>query len=402
VVVGGSRRMTHCVVHVESLSFFDKRNILSIVKLVIGKRFFMRSLVILCLLLSSCRVGYVMSSSYYQMELLSKRKKNTKVLEKNKLPAAEAEKLKLIPKMKIFGKRLGLSSTNNYDTIALKWDRTVWNVSGCDPLSFTSASWWFPVVGRITYLGFFTDRAADRWLKKLRKRELDVYKRSAGAYSTLGWFRDPVWPSMLKWDEYELAEVVFHELTHATLWVKGGASFNESFANFVGQQAMYAYMEEKYGKGSKEVEETRREYRDQDKLVIILHQLYKDVDAAFKDPNTTKEEKLKKKKELYDSIGERILASDMEQKERYSKAIQRAPWNNARLMQFKTYNTSEEDFAAILQQQQGDIKAFINEVGRITKKQKKPFVAVEKAANKIRAARPAPVPPSQPTTTPGL
>ena len=360
----------------------------------------MRFLVLLCVLLSSCRVGYVISSSYYQMELLAKRKKNTKVLEKNQLPAAEAEKLKLIPKMKSFGKKLGLSSTDNYDTIALELDRTVWNVSGCDPLSFTSASWWFPVVGRITYLGFFTDRAAERWMKRLKKKNLDVYQRTAGAYSTLGWFRDPVWPSMLKWDEYELAEVVFHELTHATLWVKGGASFNESFANFVGQQAMYAYMEDKYGRDSKEVAETRRDYRDQDKLVVILHQLYKDVDAVFQDKSLSKEAKLKKKQEVYDSIGARILASDIEQKERYAKALQRNPWNNARLMQFKTYNTSEEDFAAILQQQNGDIKALIDEVGRITKKQKKPFVAIKRAADKIRAALPASAPSSQPATHP--
>jgi predicted aminopeptidase len=366
----------------------------------------MRFLVLLCLLLGSCRVGYVMSSSYYQIELLSKRKKNTKVLAKNKLSTAQAEKLSLIPKMKSFGKKLGLSSTDNYDTIALKWDRTIWNVSGCDPLSFTPASWWFPVVGRVPYLGFFTDRAADRALKKLKKKGLDVHKRTAGAYSTLGWFRDPILPGMLTWDEYELAEVVFHELAHATLWVKGSVSFNESFANFVGKQAMFVYLEDKFGKDSKELEEVRRDFRDQDKFVLILHQLYKDVDAVFRDTSTTKEEKLKKKKEVYESIGERILASDMEQKERYAKSIQRNPWNNARLMQFKTYNTSEEDFSAILQQQNGDLKALIDEVGRITKKQKKPFVAIEKAANKIRAALPSsasttsssrPTPTSSPT-----
>jgi predicted aminopeptidase len=389
----------------------------------------MRLVVLLCVLLSSCRVGYVMSSSYYQMELLAKRKKNTRVLKKNKLPPKEAEKLALIPEMKAFGKTLGLAakkssgktprrsegrqilpqpirkifglpSTKTYNSISLRWDRTIWNVSGCDPLQFKPASWWFPIVGRVPYLGFFTDKAADRWIAKFKEEGLDTYKRTAGAYSTLGWFRDPILPGMLKWDEYELAEVVFHELAHAALWVKGSVSFNESFANFVGQEAMFLYLGDKFGKDSKELEEARRDFRDQKKFVALLHALYKDVDAVFHEESLSDEAKLKKKQEVYDSIGERILASDMEQKERYAKAVQRNPWNNARLMQFKTYNTSEEDFAAILQQQNGNLNDFIDEIRRITKKQKKPAVAIKAAADKIRAAQPASAPVSQPVTQP--
>lgn len=358
----------------------------------------MRAFLVLLLLLASCRVSYVVSSSYYQMELLAKRKKNTKVLKKNLLPPEKADKLRLIPELKEYGKKLGLSSTDNYDTISLRWDRTIWNVSGCDPLEFTPASWRFPIVGRVTYLGFFTDRAADRWLNRLKKKNLDVYKRSAGAYSTLGWFRDPVLPGMLEWDEDELAETVFHELAHATLWVKGSVNFNESFANFVGTQAMFIYLSEKYGPASKEYLDAKRDYRDQDRFVLILHNLYKDLDAVYQDSSLSDEQKLQKKQELFGSLEARIMASDMEQKERYAKAIKRGTWNNAKLIQFKTYNTSAEDFMALFEKNNNDLKAFIDEVGTLTKKQKKPFEVMKKAAKEYRATHPAPA--SQPTSAP--
>ena len=77
------------------------------------------------------------------------------------------------------------------------------------------------LVGRVPYLGFFRVEDADRVIQKLDGRGLDAYKRTAGAYSTLGWFKDPILPEMLGWDEFDLADTVLHELAHATLWVPG-------------------------------------------------------------------------------------------------------------------------------------------------------------------------------------
>ena len=88
-------------------------------------------------------------------------------------------------------------------------------------------------MGRVPYLGFFRRKDAEPWIRRLENQGYETYIRTAGAYSTLGWFEDPVLPGMLKWSDYRLADTVLHELAHATVWIKGSVKFNESFASFV-------------------------------------------------------------------------------------------------------------------------------------------------------------------------
>lgn len=354
-----------------------------------------RLLLWLCLatLWPGCRVGYVLSSSYYQAELLAKRKKNEKVIQKHLLPPAEEAKLKLVPEVKRFGKSLGLSSTDNYETTAVYWKRTIWNVSACDPLSFTPKTWRFPVVGRVPYLGYFTDKAASRRKRALKAEGYDVYVRTAGAYSTLGWFRDPLLPGMLRWDEDQLSETIFHELAHATLWVKGSVAFNESFADFVGREAMFLYLKDKYGADSQELAAAQRAERDSRRFELLLHQLYQELDAVYQDDRLLPEQKRAQKSALLGSIPDRILASEIEEKELYARWAAKSPWNNARLMQFKVYNSNKDAFAALLAAEDGDLSRLIKRVDTLTRKQKDPFAAIKTAA----AALP---PASAPTSTP--
>ena len=111
----------------------------------------------------------------------------------------------------------------------LGWDHTIYNVTGSAPLAFEPVVFWFPVVGSFPYLGFFDRDQARAHASGLRRQGKDVWVRTAGAYSTLGWFEDPILPHMLDWDEYSLAGTLLHELAHATLWVPGSVQFNESF-----------------------------------------------------------------------------------------------------------------------------------------------------------------------------
>jgi predicted aminopeptidase len=354
------------------------------------------SLLLASLLASGCRLGYVASSSYYQAELLLSRKKNEKVLKKHLLPPAEEKKLTLVPAIKDYGRALGLSSTDNYETTAVYWKRTIWNVSACDPLAFSPVTWWFPVVGRVPYLGYFTDRAASRKRRALNAKGYDAYARTAGAYSTLGWFRDPLLPGMLRWDEDQLSETIFHELAHATLWVKGSVSFNESFADFVGHHSMLLYLAHKFGEGSAELAQAQRQDRDERRLEWLLHNLYKDLDVVYQDASLSTSQKLRKKSELFGSLEERILASDMEEKELYARWIKKSPWNNARLMQFKTYNSNKDDFAALFAAENRDLTRFIDRIKRLTKGKKDPFAALRAEV----AALPAPAPETLPASAP--
>jgi predicted aminopeptidase len=334
-------------------------------------------------LLPSCGVGYVLSSGYYQAELLASRRPIDKVLAKGGLGVGEEQRLRLIPEIKAYGKQIGLSATDNYETLAVGWDHTIWNLSACDPLSFTPVTWWFPVVGRVPYLGYFDEADAHAKEKPLLAAGYDVHIRTAGAYSTLGWFRDPVLPGMLQWSEPELAETVFHELAHATLWVPGNVNFNETFANFVGETAVDRYVSDKYGADSTELADLRRSGRDWLRFEGVLHGLYEDLDTVYKDPALDRTEKTARKAALYASLESRALTSGLENPAPYVASIRRSAWNNARIMQFQTYNSNEDWFSAILARNDGDIHRFIDDIGAITRGKPDPFVALRDAADTV-------------------
>ncbi len=340
--------------------------------------------------LPSCGVRYVVRSGYYQMELMASREPVDEVLSSHALSAGQEQRLRMIGVFKAYGKTLGLSATDNYETVALHWKRTIWNLTACDPLSFTPRTWWFPIVGRMPYLGYFVEDDARAMEARMQGEGLDVFVRTAGAYSTLGWFKDPVLPSMLGWSEPDLADTVFHELAHATLWIPGSAMFNESFAEVVGVAAMHTWMIDTYGKDSAAYAAVLQQERDSDAFTALLHALCAELDAVYSDSSLSDAQKLARKAELYASIPDRIAASAIVDQHNYQRWARRSAWNNARLIQFKTYNAADADFAAVLQRHRlsdgrTDIKGFIDEVQRIEHPPgaawaKDPFVALHAAA----------------------
>jgi predicted aminopeptidase len=304
------------------------------------------------------------------MELMASREPVAEVLASHTLSAGQEQRLAMIGAFKAYGKTLGLSATDNYETVALHWNRTIWNLTACDPLSFTPRSWWFPIVGRMPYLGYFVEEDARAMEAQMQRDGLEVYVRTAGAYSTLGWFKDPVLPSMLGWSEPDLADTVFHELAHATLWIPGSAMFNESFAEVVGVAAMHTYMIDTYGKDSAEYAAVRQQEHDSDALTALLHALCTELDGVFSDTRLSDGQKLEHKAALYASIPDRIAASAIVDQHNYQRWARRNVWNNARLIQFKTYNAADADFAAILAAHalpdgRTDVKGFIDAVQRI-------------------------------------
>jgi predicted aminopeptidase len=326
-----------------------------------------------------CAVGYLAQQGYFQAELLVGRQPAEQVLQQRILTDAEAQKLRLIPRIKTFGARIGLSATDNYDTINPDWKRTIWNVSACEPLAFSPRAWWFPIVGSVPYLGYFRESDARARAEGLREQGFDVHVRTAGAYSTLGWFRDPILRPMLAWDEPALAETVLHELAHATLWIRGSVQFNESFANFVGEQAALRYLAETYGDGAAVMREFTEKKADSEAIRGLLHQVYVELDAVYKNADLSDTEKLADKQRILASIPDRAAALDLHRKEAILQGLRRGDWNNARLMQFRTYHRSPEWFAALLDAEQGDLQGFIRRIDVITRDADDPYTALERA-----------------------
>jgi predicted aminopeptidase len=332
-----------------------------------------------------CKVGYLISSGYYQAELLHSREPVQELREQELLNAAELQRLDLIADVKAYGAEIGLSATDNYETLAWKWERTIWNVTGCDPVAFIPKTWWFPIVGRFPYLGYFREKDARKLEGQLLDDGMDVYVRTAGAYSTLGWFKDPILPDMLTWDDYRLADTVLHELAHATLWVPGSVEFNESYANFVGEVAATRYLQARRGHHDPALLAAIQRKQDRSAFRDVLHQSYAELDAIYTNPDLTDQDKLAQKAELLSTgLHQKVRAAPLNDQEAYLTYIEKAPWNNARLVQFKTYNTDEQVFASLLADQDGDLLAFIRLVEELTDGPKDPALALRQATGMLR------------------
>ncbi len=335
---------------------------------------------------TGCQAGYLLRAGWYQAEMLAARTPIDDVLARGVLPPDEAARLRLVPTLKAHGRALGLSATENYDSVALGWNRTIWNVSACDPLSFRVTTTWFPIVGRVPYLGYFREDDARAQAKAWEARGLDVHVRTAGAYSTLGWFRDPVLPSMLRGTDSDLANTVFHELAHATTWIPGSVSFNETFASFVGETATRDWLVATWGPDGAPVAAWDRQRRDASRVEEILRGLYAELDALYRDPTRTPDAKRAAKAALFASLPARVDASAIENRDAARAWAARGPWNNARLAQFQTYNGHEDLFAALYAREGASLPRFLAAVRTLAEHEDDPVAALRRAATGTRAA----------------
>lgn len=336
-------------------------------------------LLALAVALCGCRVGYVVKSGWYQAELMRSRVPVEEVQQDPALRPEQAAALQVVADVKAWGRSIGLSATENYETVAWGWKRQIWNLTACEPLAFAPRSWWFPIVGRVTYLGWFRERDAREVQAELVAEGLDVYVRTAGAYSTLGWFRDPILPGMLEWSELDLADTVLHELAHATVWVKGSVDFNESFASFVGEEAAWRYLSQRYGAESPQVLAARRQAEDDQRWRDLQRGLYLELEALYADPSLAPAEKELKKALLFGSVAARVEAAGFHDPSPYRRAAERGVWNNARLIQFRTYNHSRQDFEALLAHHRGDLLSFMRDVQTRTRRGD-PYAAIRSAS----------------------
>ncbi|MEE4174242.1 MAG: aminopeptidase [Xanthomonadales bacterium] len=156
----------------------------------------------------------------------------------------------LVPRLRVArevlafaGESLHLPADGSYETVVRTSGSAItWNVVATPPYDMTPQRWCFLVAGCVPYRGYFERADAERFADRLRDRGQDVAVSGAGAYSTLGWFEDPLLESMLLRPDPDLADILIHELAHQALYVPGDATFNESFAGFLAEQGVRAWM----------------------------------------------------------------------------------------------------------------------------------------------------------------
>lgn len=294
-------------------------------------------------LLCSCSPGFVIRSGYEEAKILINRRSIASLIQDPRTDETTKAKLKLVLSARNFAiQHVGLTSGGAFTNFSpVESDVLLWVLAASRPDSFTLFSWWYPIVGRIPYKGFFDRDDAIRAGQALKSEGFEYYIRGSDAFSTLGWFDDPVLSTTLKRADHEIVNTVVHESVHSTIWIKGNVPFNESLANFVGFQATIEYEELKVGSNIEKVDTSAAlsAFETEVELAQLVTKLYDELYALYEtDSDLT--EKLTKREMVFKGIIKPF-------RERHPNLRILKQLNNAEVMQLKFYLTGFEQFASL-------------------------------------------------------
>ncbi|MGH8397615.1 MAG: aminopeptidase [Gammaproteobacteria bacterium] len=317
-------------------------------------------------LLSACStLGYYGQAIHGELGLLSERRPISQIVADPKTSAVLREKLELAEQIRRFAsEQLDLPQNGSYTTyVALDRPYVSWNVFATKPFSLTPITWCFLFAGCVPYRGYFHQQSAQSFADNLRQQGDDVYVSGVPAFSTLGWFDDPLLSSMLDWNDATLANYIFHELAHQKLYVKGDADFNESWAVTVADMGVRRWLQA----SGREAQLAEYESRQQHWHMIVslvdttrtqLQQLY----------SSGLPEKVmrKHKQEIFDSLRSNYasLRPQLGNDTGYDSFF-KGPINNASLLVISTYTRWTPAFRALLLENNGDLPSFYQAVKQL-------------------------------------
>jgi predicted aminopeptidase len=311
-------------------------------------------------------ISYGLSQGYGQLSVIYNTKPVEEVLKDTSFPDSLKAKLLLIQEIKQFAfDSLGIKYSENYSTVFdQKGKGILWTVTACEPYSLKAKEWEFPIVGSFSYKGFFDFKRALAEEKILKEEGYDTSVDEIAGWSTLGWFKDPVLSSMLSRSPGSLANLIIHELTHGTLYVKDNVDFNENLASFVGDKGALIFLEHKYGKQSKEYEDYKEGHHMLEEYTGLVFQSAQRLDSLYNSFNgaTAIDLKREKKQKLMADIVERLNKFFQFFKTRNRRIYDKVgKINNAYFMDFKRYRKDQSVFENEFNVKfKGDFRLYLN------------------------------------------
>jgi predicted aminopeptidase len=329
---------------------------------------------------------YLARAGWEEGKILWRRKPIAAIIADSATPEALRSKLRVVLDARAFARdSLDLRTRESFTTYsALDRDTLVLVLSGAYRDRLKRYTWWFPVVGRVPYKGYFDFAQAKEAQRALTADGFDATLGAASAFSTLGWFNDPLLPTTLRADSLTVANTVIHELTHNTYYAPGGAVFNESFANFVGARgAQRFYLSRGQASAAAEVD---ARWNDEKVMGRFWGSLYARVDSAFKaHPGEEAQQVAERiaardslfadaRTELRQDLGPRLKTISI-------RALERVRLDNAVLMSRRVYLTDLDAFDAVLRANRGNLPQTITAIIAAAKSSDgRPFDAVRRLA----------------------
>ena len=309
-------------------------------------------------------IDYGIMQGRGQLNVLWNARSVEEVLKDPATPDSLKEKLLLVREVRDFAEdSLGIRRTDNYTTLFDQQGQDIlWVVTAVKPYSLEQMEWRFPVVGKVSYKGFFDYERAMQEEAALKEAGYDTYVRSVGAWSTLGWFSDPIMSNLLFRGDGELINTIIHELTHGTIFVKDSLEFNENLATFIGHEGALRFMANKWGKDSERLEAYKNRYEGRhlfsEHMLRGLRQLEKLYDSFAADmPVREKEEA---KQNLISQIIEKTDTLSVANVEGYKKFLEKIEPNNAYFISYARYRGDQEVLRSQLEHRfNGELEDFL-------------------------------------------
>ena len=303
--------------------------------------------------------GYYLQAVSGQWELMHSRQSVQTLLDHPDTETALIKDLQTANQILEFADdSLGLPSGGSYTSyVQLEANALVWNVVATEEFSLQAKTWCFLVAGCVPYRGFFKQDKAEYSSSKLRNKGMDVVVAPAGAYSTLGWFDDPLLSSMFAGSDVRLAAYLFHELAHQRIYLKDDSQFNEGYASFVEEIGLKTWLISRQKQN--EIEKWQQQQDASNDFSELVSTLQNNLEELYKS-DQSQANKRQLKADAFESFRHAYdqLSQDKWQGKRYYANWFNQPLNNAKIALFSTYEGSFCAFQNLLDQSEGDIEVF--------------------------------------------
>jgi predicted aminopeptidase len=316
-------------------------------------------------LAASCAtVEFYRQASAGQMAILQHRQSSADLIAAPDTDPHLRERLVKVAALVQFAREnLALAPGRRYSSyVRIDGEYVVWNVFAAPEFSTAPIQWCYPIAGCAAYRGYFKARDAHRYAQRLIAERRDTTVGGVAAYSTLGWFDDPVLSTFIEWSDADLAGLIFHELAHARVFVAGDTAFNESFASFVERRGELAWL---HALGDEaRVTRTIARWRTSDRFVAYLLKWRAELERLYDQP--------------FNTAALRLLKTEMlSEVERCYRANQdllgnqdwffRDPLNNARLVPLAAYHELVAGFEQLFAESDESWPVFYTSVAKLAR-----------------------------------
>jgi predicted aminopeptidase len=335
------------------------------------------SIVALALTPTAC---YLSRGAWEEGKILARRRAIAEMVSDRRVDPSVRRKLQIVLAARAYAKdSIRLRAKESFTTFSqLDKDTLVLVLSAAYRDRLEPYTWWFPIVGRVPYKGYFDFSAAKRAAKQFYEDGYDVSLRPSDAFSTLGWFNDPLLSTSLRRDSVDIVNTVIHELTHNTFYAPGQTAFNESFASFVGARGAAAFFRVRGQPGA--AARSDAGWEDEKLLGDFWMRLTRTLDSAYASHPDSREARILARDTVYQRARATLRAEIGPRLKTVSPLFaERVPLDNASLLGRRVYARNLELFDAVYAREGGNLRRTIGRVISLARSEPSaPFTALRR------------------------